>query len=74
MHQNLPAHIDEHPQKEARGGHRWMMFMCIPMIVIAVTLVATGIVGPGLLFSAIACTAMIALMMVTMQRGGPTHP
>jgi hypothetical protein len=46
------------------GGHGWMMMICcIPMIVIAVALVATGAARPGFLFAAVLCTAMMALMM-----------
>ena len=40
-----------------------MMICCIPMIVIAVALVATGAASPGFLFAAVLCTAMMALMM-----------
>lgn len=53
------------------GHHGWMMVACcIPMIVLAVILVATGVVGPGFLFLALACTAMMALMMRGMHGGG----
>ncbi|MEO5876300.1 MAG: hypothetical protein ABIS86_21850 [Streptosporangiaceae bacterium] len=46
------------------GGHGWMMIACcVPMLVIAVVLVATGVVGFGFVFVAIMCTAMMALMM-----------
>ena len=54
------------------GGHSWMMIACcIPMLVIAVALVATGVVGAGFLIFAIACTAMMVLMMRGMDHGGP---
>ena len=53
------------------GGHGWLMIACcIPMIGIAVALVATGIASPGFLVVALACTGMMALMMVGMNRGG----
>jgi hypothetical protein len=53
------------------GGHGWMMIACcIPMIVIAIALVATGVASPGFLFAAAACTAMMALMMRGMDHGG----
>jgi hypothetical protein len=65
------------------GGHSWMMIACcIPMIVIAIALVATGVASPGFLFAAVACTAMMAMMMRGMDHGGaassdgtdrPTH-
>jgi hypothetical protein len=46
------------------SGHGWMMVLCcIPMIVIAVALVATGVVGIGFVLVALACLAMMALMM-----------
>ena len=46
------------------GGHGWMMIVCcIPMLVIAIVLVASGVVGGGFIFAALACTAMMALMM-----------
>ncbi|GAA3164406.1 hypothetical protein GCM10010531_15810 [Blastococcus jejuensis] len=40
-----------------------MIACCIPMLVIAVALVATGVAGPGFLVVAVLCTAMMALMM-----------
>jgi drug/metabolite transporter (DMT)-like permease len=53
------------------GGHSWMMIACcIPMIVIAIALVATGVASPGFLFTAVACTVMMALMMRGMDHGG----
>lgn len=75
------------PQRAAQGahdghgghrGHGWMMMICcIPMIVIAVVLVATGVASPGFLFVALICTAMMALMMRGMNHLGgtaDTHP
>lgn len=57
---------DEH----GHGGHGWLMIACcIPMIVIVVALVATGVASAGLLIAAIACTAMMAIMMRGMMRG-----
>ncbi len=48
----------------AHGGNSWMMIACcIPMLVIAVALVATGVASPSFLVVALACTAMMALMM-----------
>jgi len=47
-----------------RGGHGWMMIACcIPVLVIAVVLVVTGVVGVTFLVGAVACTFMMALMM-----------
>lgn len=63
-------------------GHRWMMIACcIPMIAIAVILVATGVAGSGFLFVAAMCTLMMALMMMGGHggdsgrggHGGPGH-
>ena len=52
------------------SGHRWMMIACcIPIVVIAVTLVATGVVGAGLIFGATMCTVMMAMMMAMMSGG-----
>jgi hypothetical protein len=60
-HETMPAH----------GGHGWMMIACcIPMLVLAVILVATGIASAGFLLAALACTAMMAMMMRAM--GGTT--
>lgn len=53
------------------GWHGWMMVACcLPMIVIAVALVATGIASPGFLFGALVCTVMMAVMMRGMDHGG----
>jgi hypothetical protein len=58
------------PGTGAAGGHSWMMIACcIPMLVIAVILVATGVVSPGFLVVAVGCTLMMALMMRGMGRG-----
>ena len=54
---------EQHDQHKG-GGHRWMMVACcIPMLVIAIALVATGVVSVGFLFVAVACTLMMFLMM-----------
>ena len=37
-----------------------MIACCVPMLVIAVVLVATGVVGVGFIVVAVACTAMNA--------------
>jgi hypothetical protein len=53
------------------GGHGWMMIACsIPMLVIAIVLVATGVASISFLFTAIACTVMMAMMMRGMGHGG----
>lgn len=55
-------------------GHGWMMIACcIPMLTIAIALVATGVVGPSFLIVAVMCTLMMAMMMRGMSGmgGGP---
>lgn len=61
----------QHDAKTGRhGGHSWMMITCcIPMLLIAVALVAIGAASPGFLLVALACTAMMALMMWGMDHG-----
>ena len=47
-----------------RSGHSWMMIACcIPMLIIAGILVATGAASPRFLVVAVGCTLMMALMM-----------
>ena len=50
-------------------GHWMMIACCVPMLVIAIVLVASG-ASIGTLVIAVACTAMMAAMMVGMTRGG----
>ena len=60
-------------ERARHGGHRhgWMMIACcVPMLGIAIALVATGVVGVGFLVIALLCTAMMALMMRGMSHGG----
>ena len=57
-----------HAEHGGHGGHSWMMIACcIPMLVIAVALVATGVASPGFLLVALMCTAMMAMMMHGMR-------
>ena len=67
------GHGAHHAHGEAptqHGSHSWHMVACrIPMIAIAVVLVAIHAVGPGFLLVALACTAMMALMI----DGGMDH-
>jgi hypothetical protein len=46
-----------------------MLICCVPMLVIALVLVATGVVSVGFLLVALACPAMMFLMMRGMQGG-----
>ncbi len=51
-------------------GHGWMMIVCcIPMLIIAVALVATGIASAGFLLAAVGCTVMMVMMMRMMNAG-----
>ena len=70
-----PLHVDnDHPSAGAHtghAGHGWMMIVCcIPMLVLAVALVATGVASAGFLLAALMCTVMMAAMMAGMSRGG----
>jgi len=69
----LPSSAQDSPGGHAgHGGHSWMMIACcIPMLAIAVALVATGVASPGFLLVAVLCTAMMALMMRGMHAEGP---
>ena len=60
-----------HGDEPRSGGHsRWMMIACcIPMLVIAGLLVASG-AGFGFLVIALLCTVMMAAMMGGMSHGG----
>jgi len=52
------------PGHRGHGGHGWMMIACcIPMLIIAGILVATGAASPRFLVVAVGCTLMMALMM-----------
>lgn len=61
------------PEPDKPTGHRrhgWMMIACcVPMLVIAIVLVATGVVNSGFLIGAVVCTVMMALMMRGMGHG-----
>ena len=53
-----------------RAGHGWMMVICcIPMLAIAIALVALGIVNAGFLLWAVGCAAMMFIMMRMMTSG-----
>jgi len=76
-HDMLPKHSHTElsdPDSHApmtHGGHGWMMIVCcIPMLAIALVLVATGVASASFLLAAILCTAMMALMMRGMNQRG----
>ena len=58
-----------------KGGRHGLMMIacCIPMLAIAIVLVATGVAGVSFIFAAVACTAMMALMMRGMNHGDMNH-
>ena len=67
-----PQPHETEPRTGHHGGHGWMMIACcIPMLVIAVALVATGVVDAGFLLFAVGCTAMMFLMMRAMTPRRP---
>lgn len=70
--QRPAAEMETGAETKKQGGHgRWMMIACcVPMLAIAVVLVATGVAGAGFIFAAVACTAMMAVMMIGMSPGG----
>lgn len=56
---------DETEGPAGHGGHGLMMLVCcIPMILLAVGLVATGVAGFGAIIGALLCAAMMAVMML----------
>jgi len=55
-------------QPGGHSSHGWMMAaMCLPIVLIAIVLVATGVASASFLFAAIACMAMMGLMMAMMM-------
>lgn len=46
-----------------------MIACCVPMIAITIALVGAGVLSAGFLLAAIACTAMMALMVRGMSDG-----
>lgn len=67
---NGNASQSEPKPKRGHGGHGWLMIACcVPMLVIAVALVVTGVAGQGFIVAAVGCTVMMALMMRGMSHG-----
>ena len=71
----LPTDTSEDPKPGVddghRGNHGWMMMLCcVPMVVIAVALVVTGVASAGFLFTAVLCVGMMAVMMRGMNHSG----
>ena len=68
---NEPTRRDDQGGHVGHGGHSWMMIACcIPMLIIAIVLVATGVAGAGFIFVALMCTAMMWMMMRGMSGMG----
>ncbi len=62
--------VSGHEHHGGHRGHGWMMTACcIPMLAVAVVLVATGVAGAGFLFVAVICTVMMAMMTGGMGHG-----
>lgn len=73
---NRRVQTELHPRADPsrHGGHSWMMIACIPVLVIAAALIATGAVSPGFLLVSVGCLAMMAIMMRGMSRtSGSQH-
>lgn len=67
---NLAGH-EEPAEHQGHARHGWMMIICcLPMLLIAVVLVATGVLSVGFLIFALICTVMMALMMRGMNHSG----
>lgn len=58
-----------------RHGHGWMMIGCAAMVAVVLILVATTAVSASLLLGALACMAMMGVMLLMMSRtmGGHDH-
>ena len=53
-----------------RSGHHWLMWlMCVPMLLIVGTLIATGGLGAGGLLYALGCLLIMGVMMAWMNHG-----
>ena len=64
-------HQHEHAVHPAgHSAHRWLMLICcIPMLAIAIALVVSGAVSVSFLLAALACPAMMFVMMREMHGG-----
>ena len=65
------------PPADAHTGHRGhglaMLLCCIPFILLAVALIATGRLSLGALLPALACVAMMGVMMMVMPGNHRHH-
>lgn len=66
---NHDRHAPADPNGSGGRSHWLMMACCVPMIVIALALVASGTVSIGFLLFAVLCTSMMFFMMRGMSHG-----
>jgi hypothetical protein len=70
-HVPITEPLNHSTMHKSHKGHRLMMIACcIPMFIIGIALVATGVVGASFLIYAVVCTLMMALMMGGMHGNG----
>jgi len=71
-HHTVPKPATEAPDPtKPSAGHRWMMMICcVPMVAIAIALVATGVASSSFLLTAGLCVGMMFMMMRMMNHGG----
>jgi hypothetical protein len=68
---SAPTEPESAGAPSGHGRHGWMMIACcIPMLLIAIVLVATGVASAGFILVAIMCTAMMWMMMRGMSGSG----
>lgn len=71
-HEPDPLSAQQGHSHGGHAGHKGMMIACcVPMLVIAIALVASGTASAGLIVLALGCTLIMALMMRGM--GGHGH-
>lgn len=69
-----PTHDEQHTGHSGHGGHGLMMLICcIPVVLLAVTLIASGRFSLGALLPALACVAMMGVMMLVMPGNHRHH-
>jgi hypothetical protein len=69
LYHSLSNEVEEN-QVGAHGGHNWMMMAyCIPMIIIALAPVVTGVVSAAFLVYAVACLLVMGAMTKMMDHG-----
>lgn len=66
-----PSHVSPggEPAVSGHGHSHWLMWACcVPMAVLVVVLVATGVLGAGFLGAAVICAGLMGLMVFLMMR------